>query len=163
MRCSSPWCVAAPLCRHKTTAPTAASCNPPKWRTPGSARLLIGDEYFGAGQDVAFVDLDVLATGAVVPEVSADFDSYWDSASAYPVAQLLPKVPPEALDRLTTQAKAFAASPNAAPYFVPTDSGTLALTRLRQRGVAWRAVQGPVCMPRPSPSTVSASLSARST
>ena len=34
----------------------------------------MGDEYFGAGQDVSFVDMDVLATGAVVPQVSADFD-----------------------------------------------------------------------------------------
>ena len=36
----------------------------------------IGDEYFGATNGVLFSDLDVLAVGAVVPDVSADFDRY---------------------------------------------------------------------------------------
>ncbi len=76
----------------------------------------IGDEYFGAGQEVSFVDMDVLATGAVVPQVSADFDRYWSSASAYPVAALLPPAPAQALDRLTASADALARSPNASPY-----------------------------------------------
>ena len=47
----------------------------------------IGNEYFGAGAGVVFADLDVLAVGAVVPEVSNEFDLYWNSASAYPAAQ----------------------------------------------------------------------------
>jgi putative cardiolipin synthase len=51
----------------------------------------IGDEYFGAGSAVAFEDLDVIAAGAVVPEVSAVFDAYWNSPSAYPAASLIPK------------------------------------------------------------------------
>src|SRR5260221_498218 len=38
---------------------------------------------------VEFADLDVLAVGAVVPEVSASFDAYWNSASAFPVAALI--------------------------------------------------------------------------
>ncbi|MEP6969202.1 MAG: phospholipase D family protein, partial [Betaproteobacteria bacterium] len=76
----------------------------------------IGDAYFDAGQEVAFVDLDVLATGAVVPQVSADFDRYWASASAYPVASLLPAAAPGALNRLTASAAAMARSPEAAPY-----------------------------------------------
>ena len=49
----------------------------------------LGDEYFGAEGAVAFADLDVLAVGAVVPEVSASFDAYWNSASAFPVAALI--------------------------------------------------------------------------
>lgn len=52
----------------------------------------IGDEYFDAGAGVLFVDLDVLAVGPVVPQVSRDFDRYWASASAYPLAGLLPAV-----------------------------------------------------------------------
>ena len=48
----------------------------------------VGDEYFGAAGDVLFADLDVLAVGPVVNEVSQEFDRYWNSASAYP-AQLL--------------------------------------------------------------------------
>lgn len=49
----------------------------------------IGDEYFDTGPDSNFLDLDVLAVGAVVPDVSADFDLYWASASAYPVASIV--------------------------------------------------------------------------
>lgn len=43
----------------------------------------VGDEYFGAADDVLFADLDVLAVGPVVQEVSKDFDRYWNSNSSY--------------------------------------------------------------------------------
>jgi putative cardiolipin synthase len=55
----------------------------------------VGDEYFGGESEVAFADLDVLAVGAVVPDVSAEFDAYWNSASAYPASSLIPAAPPE--------------------------------------------------------------------
>jgi putative cardiolipin synthase len=48
----------------------------------------VGDEYFGAGDGPLFVDLDVLAIGPVVADVSADFDRYWASDSAYPIARV---------------------------------------------------------------------------
>ncbi|WP_022704987.1 phospholipase D family protein [Pseudorhodobacter ferrugineus] len=37
----------------------------------------VGNEYYGTGNSVLFFDLDVLAIGAIVSEVSADFDKYW--------------------------------------------------------------------------------------
>ena len=46
----------------------------------------VGDEYFGAGQDISFVDLDVIAVGPVVEEVSRDFERYWTSGSAISAA-----------------------------------------------------------------------------
>lgn len=49
----------------------------------------VGDEYFGAAADMEFADLDVLAVGPIVGEVSASFDAYWNSASAYPRRSLL--------------------------------------------------------------------------
>lgn len=49
----------------------------------------IGNEYFAAGSGVVFADLDVAAVGAVVPEVSTQFDLYWNSPSAYPAAQFV--------------------------------------------------------------------------
>lgn len=39
----------------------------------------IGDEYFDATEEVGFSDLDVLAIGPVVREVSHAFDVYWNS------------------------------------------------------------------------------------
>jgi putative cardiolipin synthase len=49
----------------------------------------VGNEYFGAGDAVAFTDLDVLAVGVAVRDVSNEFDLYWNSASAYPAARLV--------------------------------------------------------------------------
>ena len=54
----------------------------------------VGDEYFDAAEGMVFVDLDVLAVGPVVKEVSADFDRYWASGSAYPAARLLAPAEP---------------------------------------------------------------------
>lgn len=49
----------------------------------------IGNEYFEVGEDTYFVDLDVLATGAVVPETAAMFDDYWNSASTFEVERVI--------------------------------------------------------------------------
>jgi putative cardiolipin synthase len=61
----------------------------------------VGDEYFGAGDAVNFIDLDFAMLGPVVREVSASFDRYWNSSSAYPLETLDPDgVNEEALARL---------------------------------------------------------------
>src|SRR3546814_13973120 len=57
----------------------------------------IGDEYFGVRDEGLFLDLDVLALGPVVEDVSRAFDRYWASESAYPAARILPEVPLAAL------------------------------------------------------------------
>ncbi len=49
----------------------------------------IGDEYFDANMNLAFGDLDVLAVGPVVQEVSDSFDDYWNHELAYPVSSFL--------------------------------------------------------------------------
>lgn len=49
----------------------------------------VGDEYFGASNDMAFSDLDVMAVGPVSTLVSQDFDRYWASQSSYPLDRLL--------------------------------------------------------------------------
>jgi putative cardiolipin synthase len=49
----------------------------------------VGNEYFAFGTEVPFKDLDVLAVGDAVREVSAQFDLYWNSASAYPAVLVL--------------------------------------------------------------------------
>jgi putative cardiolipin synthase len=46
----------------------------------------IGDEYFDAAEEVGFSDLDVLAIGPVVTEVSQSFDLYWNSQWVYPLS-----------------------------------------------------------------------------
>jgi len=77
----------------------------------------IGDEYFGAKTGVLFADLDVLAIGPVVDEVSRDFDRYWASASAYPADSILSRPAPDALDQLQA-AGAVAASTEEAEHYL---------------------------------------------
>lgn len=48
----------------------------------------IGDNYFGGTDGGLKQDLDVLAMGQVVNDVSTDFDRYWASASAYPIESI---------------------------------------------------------------------------
>ena len=58
----------------------------------------LGNEYFGASDEVNFVDLDFAMVGPIVRDASASFDRYWNSPAAYPIALLAPKsVTPEAL------------------------------------------------------------------
>ena len=49
----------------------------------------IGDEYFDVGYESLFIDLDVLATGQVVPETAKAFDDYWNSPSAIGVDRVI--------------------------------------------------------------------------
>jgi len=49
----------------------------------------IGNEYFDADLDLVFADLDVLAAGPVVSEISSSFDLYWNSELSYPIALLV--------------------------------------------------------------------------
>lgn len=64
----------------------------------------VGDEYFDTGIMPLYVDLDVLAVGKVVPEVSQDFDRYWNSPSVHAAAPIVGAPPPgDAIaDRLAT-------------------------------------------------------------
>ena len=76
----------------------------------------IGDEYFGAGSGVVFADLDVLAVGPSVREVSNEFDLYWNSPSAYPAAGFVGTPGPDAAAVLEAQFAANRADPDSAAY-----------------------------------------------
>jgi len=56
----------------------------------------IGDEYFTRDKRSNFIDLDVVAAGPIVPQLSASFDAFWNSKYAYPIASLASPVPVEA-------------------------------------------------------------------
>lgn len=49
----------------------------------------LGDAYFGYDESGNFVDLDVLAAGPIVKDLSRSFDSYWNNERAYPVQSLI--------------------------------------------------------------------------
>lgn len=51
----------------------------------------IGDEYFSVGDADFYIDMDVLATGPIVPETAAAFDLYWNSSSVHEVGKVIRK------------------------------------------------------------------------
>lgn len=63
------------------------------WIADNSAAIVggrnLGDEYFGARDDLDYADLDLLAVGPAVAEASASFDRYWNSEFAVPVSAFL--------------------------------------------------------------------------
>src|SRR2546428_2481771 len=78
----------------------------------------VGDEYFDAGQGGApwFVDLDVLAIGPVVSDVSRDFDRYWASASSIPAARVLPRATATSIAGVAADAARVEHHPDATAY-----------------------------------------------
>jgi putative cardiolipin synthase len=75
----------------------------------------IADEYFEIGA-AGLVDLDVIAVGDAVRQVSAEFDLFWNSASAYPARTILADVVPEPRDALARRAQAIRDDPSSAKY-----------------------------------------------
>jgi putative cardiolipin synthase len=93
----------------------------------------IGDVYFGVKKDVNYSDLDVMAAGPIVGEVSTSFDAFWNSEWAVPVGAFVEALPAER-DPETLRAE-FAAEIAAAGYPYPLDETT---EQLRARLVRFR-------------------------
>ena len=53
----------------------------------------IGAEYFGAGDEFNFYDVDIMALGPIARQVSARFDDYWNCVLAVPVSALVSRRP----------------------------------------------------------------------
>ena len=65
----------------------------------------LADEYFTRSAEANFIDLDVLSAGAVVRDLSASFDRYWNSEQVWPLEQ-----------RLDTQERAMPAAERRADF-----------------------------------------------
>jgi putative cardiolipin synthase len=86
----------------------------------------VGDEYFGAGEAMNFLDLDFAMLGPVVRDVSASFDRYWNSSSAFPMEVLDPDAVNEAaLERLRTRLAARAELARESRYAIALKSSDL--------------------------------------
>lgn len=87
----------------------------------------IGDEYFDAQPDLAFADLDVLAMGPVVDQVSTSFDRYWNHELAYPALTLMNKPPtPEEVTQKRQKLNKFIARQKDSPYLQALKNSNLA-------------------------------------
>jgi phosphatidylserine/phosphatidylglycerophosphate/cardiolipin synthase-like enzyme len=96
----------------------------------------LGDAYFGTAEKSNFVDLDVLAWGRVVRDMSASFDRYWNDELAYPVQTLLSREDLEMLRKKASEQAPAATDPSrvgvpqqaaAAPASVPATASTTVL------------------------------------
>jgi putative cardiolipin synthase len=87
----------------------------------------IGDEYFAARPDIEFADLDLLAIGPVVGEVSRQFDRYWNSPLAFPITAIAqPSPSPEDMRQALAGLRAFVQSQAQADYARSLKSSELA-------------------------------------
>ena len=97
----------------------------------------IGDEYFEADPDLAFSDLDVLAIGPVVKEVSTSFDKYWNDELAYPAIALKGKAPtPQEIEQKHQQLEEFIAQQTDSAYLQSLRNSDLA-NKIRQGQVRY--------------------------
>jgi phosphatidylserine/phosphatidylglycerophosphate/cardiolipin synthase-like enzyme len=76
----------------------------------------VGNEYFAAGEGVAFTDLDVIAIGTAARDVSNAFDLYWNSPSAYPAARILGEAGPNGRPSLEALFAAAHTDPESTAY-----------------------------------------------
>jgi phosphatidylserine/phosphatidylglycerophosphate/cardiolipin synthase-like enzyme len=93
------------------------------WGITGGRNL--GDRYFGGGEKQNFVDLDVLAAGRIVRDMSASFDRFWNDELAYPVQTLLSR---EDLDALRKRQATGAPGSPGAPGMVLEQKPVLPVT-----------------------------------
>lgn len=97
----------------------------------------IGDAYYSADDTVEFGDVDMLLIGQVIPEVSEQFDLYWNASQVQPIEQLLDK---EAVQEEITQALQrmadYELSVKDHPYLLRLIQSHL-LTRMLDQQIAW--------------------------
>ena len=76
----------------------------------------VGNEYFGAGPETVFADLDVLAIGDIASTVSGAFDLYWNSESSYPATSIVGAAKPDAAAEMKAKFASVRASAEAVEY-----------------------------------------------
>jgi len=77
----------------------------------------LGDEYFGASEEVNFVDLDFAMVGSLVRDASASFDKYWNAETTRSMRELDPeRVNNQELDRVRALLAANAAEGEKSRY-----------------------------------------------
>jgi putative cardiolipin synthase len=81
----------------------------------------IGNQYFTRDEHSNFIDLDVVAAGSIVPELSSSFDAFWNSKFAYPIASVAAAVSAEPAP---VQAEPMAVSAGSASPASLADGGT---------------------------------------
>lgn len=103
----------------------------------------IGDEYFDADPDLAFADRDVMTIGAVVPDVSSEFDQYWNSSHAFPISTLLMRVEASSLDMLRSELAEHHKQKQTSVYIDALENSKFAKS-IRRKKVQFNSAKGKV-------------------
>ena len=132
------------------------------WVTDNAAAIVgsrnLGDDYFDANESNNFSDVDLLAVGPIVADLSRAFDAYWNSAAAIPLAAVI-DVPDttnntndadaataSAAVRLALRARV-AACQDAQPCRWLSEGGLLAALRSGSVALSWASAQFIVDLP----------------
>ena len=94
----------------------------------------IANEYFGAGEGIGFADIDVVAVGPDVQDISREVDIYWNSASAYPAAGFVEPAGPDAAGQLLARFAKTRGDPLSRAYLDAVQKATL-MDDLRNRSL----------------------------
>ncbi|MBC7380478.1 MAG: phospholipase D family protein [Burkholderiaceae bacterium] len=82
----------------------------------------LGDAYFGQDKGSNFIDMDVLAVGRIVTDMSASFDRFWNNDLAYPVQSLITQQELDQLSKPATDSSTPALSEAQAPIVAAAPS-----------------------------------------
>lgn len=115
----------------------------------------IGDEYFDADASLIFGDLDVVAIGPVVEDVSASFDLYWNHRLAYPIESLALSSPTESLIEKARENLAFFRADQADSDYLNALRNSDLSKALRHDGLEYHWGQGTVVFDDPDKITSS--------
>lgn len=80
----------------------------------------IGDAYFGVDPKSNFRDLEVMAVGPIVEDLSEGFDTYWNSEWAIPISAFnIKRSSPREVDEIYQELRSFVAGQADFPYRIP--------------------------------------------
>ncbi len=116
------------------------------WVTDNAVAIVgsrnLGDEYFDVHQSANFADVDLLAAGPIVNQLSHAFDAYWNSGAAVPVQALIPAS--EGLDAASVRQRLrerAAACAGVAPCLWLSEQGLPAALRAAALSLSWASAQ----------------------
>lgn len=98
----------------------------------------VADEYFMGHAEANFIDLDLLSSGAVVRELAAVFDRYWNSDAAWPLQDVVGRSADADADAAAALARLDAAVRDAAPPMAAYRSDPLGQTAVDEQLAAGR-------------------------
>lgn len=99
----------------------------------------VGDEYFNAGQDFLFIDLDIMVVGRVVDEISQDFEHFWVSKMTSSIDRVLDGKPVSIDKDFSVAATMIKNDPTARKYMKAIKSSTA--SELQELPFEWTSVR----------------------